>query len=52
MIKPYSFIGRPVVRLELIGDGEVSTVVVCHELSDMENYFQPHAPGMADFPQI
>ncbi|XP_025115275.1 L-fucose kinase-like isoform X2 [Pomacea canaliculata] len=38
-------IEEPVVRLELIGDGEVSTVVVCHELSDMENYFQPHAPG-------
>ncbi|KAL8582759.1 hypothetical protein ACOMHN_021871 [Nucella lapillus] len=38
-------IEEPIIRLELVGNGEVSSVVVCKELSDMEDYFQPHAPG-------
>ncbi|XP_076469815.1 L-fucose kinase-like [Babylonia areolata] len=38
-------IQEPVIRLELVGNGEVSSVVVCRELTDMEDYCQPHAPG-------
>nr|KAG5686488.1 hypothetical protein BaRGS_018740 [Batillaria attramentaria] len=40
-----SFLNRPVIRLVLVGNGEVSSTVVCRELSDMEDYYQPHAPG-------
>ncbi|KAK7460328.1 hypothetical protein BaRGS_00038916 [Batillaria attramentaria] len=38
-------IEEPVIRLVLVGNGEVSSTVVCRELSDMEDYYQPHAPG-------
>lgn len=38
-------IHEPLIRLELFGNGEVSSVLDLRELSDMEDYFQPHSPG-------
>lgn len=41
-------IGEPELRLASLGGapwGEVAVELVCHELGQLENYCQPHAPG-------